>query len=209
MVSKNIEITSRCRLECSKCARTVILNRDGSVPIYDISLEDFDKLCKSSNLKHFYFGGTMGDCIYHPKFPDIIKIAKSHNIAVTIHTNGSGRPMRWWHEVLSLLSQHDEIDIAMDGYKETVGQYRKNFTEKDFYFNIELLKTARKQYNIRAKWTFIPMKFNQHQIVEAAKLALENDIMFIVKKSSRWSNREDPLLPDNLKLIAPGSKIFQ
>lgn len=209
MVSKNIEITSRCRLECTKCSRTVLLNKNGSVPIYDISLEDFEKLCKSENLTHFYFGGTMGDCIYHPKFDKIIQIAKSHNIYLTIHTNGSGRPMRWWHNILSLLSSGDEIDIAMDGYKETVGMYRKNFTEKDFEFNIELLKIAKNQYGIDVKWTFIPMKFNEHQIIDAATLALENNINFVVKKSNRWNSLDDPLLPSNFKLIPAGCKVLQ
>lgn len=186
-----------------------MLYEQGMVPIHDISLEDFDKLCKSENIKHFYFGGTMGDCIYHPKFPEIIKIAKNHNIALTIHTNGSGRTMRWWHSVLSEMSPHDELDIAMDGFKETSGIYRKNFTEKDFDFNIDLMKTAKNQYGINVRWTFIPMKFNEHQIVDAAKLALESGIDFVIKKSNRWNRKDDPHLPANLNLISPSSKVLQ
>jgi MoaA/NifB/PqqE/SkfB family radical SAM enzyme len=199
-VELSIEITNRCRLACDKCARTELI---GKMPIVDMSIETFTKIAKSKKYHTFYFGGTYGDCIYHPQFKEIIKISKENNIKVIIHTNGSGKNIEWWHEIFKILdSSNDIINIAMDGYKETVGIYRVNFKEKDFYKNLEMMSIASNEYNIKTIWSFIPMNFNEHQIQKACELAIENNIIFRIKKSNRWYSWSDPKLPKNLKLIS-------
>lgn len=196
----HLEITNRCRLACSKCTRT-ILGRE--MKIKDLSVQSFKKIAESKQYDRMLFCGTYGDCIYHPKFLEIIQIAKQNNTRVQIMTNGSGKSLIWWEKVLSFLEPTDTLNIAMDGFKHTSGIYRKNFTEQDFYKNIELMKLAKSKYQINTVWTFIPFSFNENQIVQAASLAIENNITFVLKKSRRWDIRnKDPLLPKNQNLIS-------
>lgn len=202
----DLEITNRCRLACDKCPRTEL---KGDMPIKDMSVQDFRKIAESKIYNNIFFGGTYGDCIYHPQFKEILKIAKENDMSLTIHTNGSGKKLEWWREVFEILDpEKDGINIAMDGYKETSGMYRINFKERDFDKNIEMMSVAANEYKLRTVWTFIPMNFNEHQIQDAAKLAVENNIIFCLKKSNRWHRWDDPKLPKNLKLISAHSKIF-
>ena len=202
----DLEITNRCRLACIKCIRTEL---GKSMKIKDMDVSDFRKIAESKKWNRIFFGGTYGDCIYHPNFYEIIKIAKENKMIVTIHTNGSGKSIKWWEEIIQLLNPlEDELNFAMDGFEETVGEYRVNFKLKDFHKNIEILSMAKNTYGIRAVWTFIPMSFNEHQIKKAAKLALSHNIIFTIKKSSRWWAIDDPHIPKNLNLISEHSKIF-
>jgi len=196
----DIELTTRCRLACPKCVRTKLTKRN-ELKILDFPFEQFKRLCESKIYETMFFGGTYGDCIYHPRFYDMVKVAKENGVVITIHTNGSGKSLEWWKSILLLLDRRDCLNIAMDGYKETVGIYRVNFTEKDFYKNIEIFKLARIR-KIRCDWTFIPMRFNEHQIEDAKKLAKQIDVRFILKKSERWYDDDDPMLPRDKNLIA-------
>lgn len=196
----DIELSTRCRLSCTKCIRTR-LNEKKELKIFDFPVEQFRKICESKKYRRMFFGGTYGDCIYHPDFYELVKIAKENNVEIEIHTNGSGKSLDWWKKILMLMTPRDTLNIAMDGFKETVGIYRVNFTEKDFDKNIEVFKLARMR-NIGCVWTFIPMRFNEHQIEDAKRLAKEIGISFILKKSERWWSAKDPLIPKNLDLIA-------
>lgn len=202
----DLEITNRCRLACPKCIRTQL---GKSMKIKDMSVADFRRIAESKKYNRIFFGGTYGDSIYHPHFYEIVKIAKENNIKVTIHTNGSGKSLNWWEEIIKLLdSKKDELNFAMDGFEETAGEYRVNFKEKDFHKNIEILSMAKNVYGIRCVWTFIPMRFNEHQIQKAAKLAISKNIVFLIKKSERWWSLNDPQIPKNLNLISGHSKVF-
>jgi len=198
----DIELSTRCRLSCTKCVRTrIVQNKEEELKIFDFPVNEFRKLCESKKYTYMFFGGTYGDCIYHPDFYELVKIAKENNVIIQIHTNGSGKSLDWWKKILMLMTHRDTLNIAMDGFKETVGVYRVNFTEKDFYKNLEVFKLA-KLRKIRCIWTFIPMRFNEHQIEDAKNLAKSLGVTFIIKKSERWHNSKDPMLPKNLDLIA-------
>ena len=196
----DIELSTRCRLSCPKCIRTRLVERK-ELEIYDFPVDQFRKICESKKYRSMFFGGTYGDCIYHPDFYELVKIAKENNIFIQIHTNGSGKSLDWWKSIFLLMTKNDALNIAMDGFKETAGIYRVNFTEKDFYKNLEIFKLA-KIRGIECVWTFIPMKFNEHQIDDAKKLAKELGITFLLKKSERWYKKDDPMLPSTPELIA-------
>jgi MoaA/NifB/PqqE/SkfB family radical SAM enzyme len=201
--SISLEITSRCRLECQKCSRTY---QGKNLKIFDMTLETFNIIVKDDSYKILYFNGVHGDCIYHPKFLEFIRIAKENKRKLIINTNGSGKSIEWWHKLFSLLQPgKDTIHFAMDGFKETVGIYRVNFKEKDFEKNIEIMSIGKNIYKLDILWVFIPMKFNEHQIQQAATLAVKNNIIFMIKKSYRWYDLNDPLLPQNSKLIHKNS----
>ena len=101
-----------------------------------------------------------------------------------------------------MLDSNDVVFFAVDGLEDTCGMYRVNFTEKDFWQVMDILMMATHEYNINAIWTFIPFRFNEHQVEEAKRRALDMDIMFCIRKSSRWTNEDDPLMPTNSQLYA-------
>lgn len=192
----HLEITSRCRIACLKCSRTY--NIKSNNPAFSIDDIDINIIKKYAQLdyKRYDLCGNWGDPIYHPKFLTIIKILKDAGKKVYISTNGSGKKESWWHILFSMLDSNDVIFFAVDGLEDTCGIYRQNFKEKDFHFVMNLLQIANTKYTVNAIWTFIPFKFNEHQIEEAKKRALDMDILLCIRKSSRW-NLNDPLMPLN------------
>ena len=191
----DVDISSRCRLACPKCARTILKK----VKIIDIDLSLIEKICSISNPKILNMGGTMGDPIYHPKFHKILEICNKSNSTYYIHTNGSGKTLDWWKKTFDLMKDDSHIYFSIDGLEDTCGGYRVNFSSKDFYEVLEVLKLAN-NYKFKTYWVYTPFNFNEHQIVKAAKLAIENNIKFIVRKSSRWNSKDDKLRPMNSKL---------
>lgn len=57
------------------------------------------------------------------------------------------------------------------------------------------MNVGRNIYGLNIIWIFIAFNFNQHQIENAKKIAKENNIIFCLRKSARWSVG-DVLMPD-------------
>ena len=195
-----LELTTRCRLACPKCERTIMRETEG-LKNHDLPLSIVEMYAKS-NIDKFIISGSYGDPIYHPKFLEAIKLLKDHNKIVWISTNGSGKTTEWWRMLFSMLKVEDQISFAIDGYKETVGGYRVNFTEDDFNQAIEVLEIGSKEYDVRIRWQFIPFSFNEHQIEQARELAHSKNIHFMLKKSVRWDGLDDPMMPKDKNLVA-------
>lgn len=198
----HLEITSRCRIACLKCSRT--WHQHNKTPFFSIADIDINIIKKYAALDYVRYDlcGNWGDPIYHPKFLTIVKILKEAGKKIYLFTNGSGKKDSWWHILFSLLDNNDVIFFAVDGLEDTSGIYRVNFTEKDFWQVMNLLKIANHQYNLNAIWTFIPFRHNEHQVEEAKKRALDMDVMLCIRKSSRWTNENDPLMPINPQLYS-------
>lgn len=196
-----LDVTSRCRLACPKCARTH-LGKD--LKISDVSMEDIRKIADCESYDQILFSGNYGDCIYHPQFLEVVKTLKDAGKSITIDTNGSGKSDEWWDELFKLMDGSDIINFAMDGYGETVGVYRVNFKLKDFEQNKRTMVKAKKA-GLNVFWAFIPFVFNEHQIADAARFCIKNNIKLLVKKSGNFL-KNDELLPKNPKLVSRMSR---
>lgn len=188
----HLELTSRCRLLCTKCCRTEQVENRTHRNV-DISLDVIDAYARS-DFEKIILCGNYGDPIYHPDFIQIVSILKKHNKSLHIHTNGSGKDLNFWNELFCLLNDKDCVWFALDGTKETAGVYRRNFSEKDFDNVQEVMALGVNQYKLNIVWIFIAFNFNEHQIDDAKKLALQNNVIFCLRKSARWK-KDDPLLP--------------
>jgi organic radical activating enzyme len=183
----HIELTSRCRLMCSKCDRVSALKK-GTLTNHDIDI-DIIKLYATKDYDQFILCGNLGDPIYHPRFLDIIQILKDNNKSVHIHTNGSGKNQTFWNLLFKLLDKNDMLWIAMDGLEDTCGIYRVNFTSEDYHNNLNMMKNAH-ACGVNVTWIFIAFKFNEHQIEQAKQIAKEIGIRFCLRKSSRWNKND-------------------
>lgn len=199
----HLELTTKCRLECPKCDRTIAL-RKNTLSNKDMPFELIEKYASNDNYSKFTLCGSFGDPIYHPRFLDIIRTFKANNKIVDIFTNSSGKKIEWWHELFSMLDPNDKIWFGIDGLEDTCGIYRVNFTKQDFHFAMQLMTIARHEYGLNPIWIFIAFRFNEHQIEEAKEKADKMGISFCLRKSSRW-DREDILKPINKELISKKS----
>lgn len=174
----NLDITHRCKLQCHKCMRQEYpgLHKRG----HDISLKSFKKICKQ--FKHITLCGQMGDCIYHPKFIELMLIGK--RIPMLVETNGFGKSLGWWSKAFSF--KNITWCFALDGLPKDSHKYRKNQNGEDVF---EIMK-----YGVRlgAKviWNYIVFKYNENDISVAKELAEKYNITFNLVMSSRWDKND-------------------
>ena len=198
--SLNLELTSKCALQCPRCAR--ILHK-GTYKITELSLDLIKQRLQPDILKELNYidlSGNYGDPIYHKHFLDILKYLKSQNPKeVYIETNGSGKNTSFWQEVVSILDDKDVITFSVDGLEDTNSIYRINSKWDSIYSAMEIVSKSK----VQADWKFIVFKHNQHQIKRAQQLSKQLGIsQFIIVKSTLFGkgflNKEglDPLKPE-------------
>lgn len=198
--SFNMEITNRCTLSCSECARTDnpwVLNNLTQLPVELLQrLFPVSERQQLSGVK-INLCGTYGDCIYHTRFHDVIAHLKAAGLSVMIETNGSHRPMAWWEKTCALLDDRDAITFSVDGLEDTNHLYRVNSRWSDIIAAMEYCAPR-----VFVSWKFIIFRHNEHQLEQARTLAARlgvRDITF--KKSARFRDGEDPLKPENTEYI--------
>ena len=198
----HMEITTRCRLACLRCDRT-FLNDKKELVQTDLSMEVIERYA-ASDFERMILCGSYGDPIYHPHFLEAIKVFKNAGKAIDIHTNGSGKKLSWWKELLSILDERDEIYFAIDGLDDTLSNYRINYTKKDFDQFLKIVEIS-KEYKCVLSWIFIVFRFNEHQIEDVKMLANKIGINLTLRKSARWYSKDDPLMPLNKEWVSSGS----
>ena len=185
----NLDITHRCLLQCPKCLRQQFpgLHMRG----HDIELKNLEKIIDSP-FEQFNFCGQMGDCVYHSKFLDILKLCDNYKKKFIFHTNGHGKREKWWNEVSDIIQNKNKFTFvfALDGLPKDSHIYRKN---QDGVKVWEVMKKLAK-INSNIKWQYIIFKYNENDIEEARKMAYENNIIFYPILSTRWE-KNDPLRP--------------
>ena len=181
-------------LQCSACARTN--NQEILKDLKDLPIEILDNLFDPTTLaslpSNFQVNlcGVYGDCIYHRDFHAFLRRLKELKLKINMETNGSYKDKSWWEETVSLLDENDSVTFSIDGLKETNHLYRKNSRWEDIEVAIQTCTPK-----LTVEWKFIVFSHNEHQIIEAQKLAKEWGVRyFTLIKSSRFE-KEDPLEP--------------
>ena len=198
----NIELTSKCALRCSRCART---QERGQFTPQDLSLETLKKALSPSllnKLQEVDLSGNYGDPIYHPQFLEIISWFKGFDIPLYIETNGSGKSEEFWQHLSELLGPEDILSFSIDGLEDTNHLYRQGANWPSILTALKTLKNSKG----KVFWKFIVFKHNQDQIEEAKELASRLGVKkFKTVHSSLFNIDEgqvDPLMPE-LKFVAP------
>lgn len=197
-VGINVDITHRCLLQCHKCLRQQFpkMHMRGR----DISLKAMKKLL-DSYIPKINFCGQMGDCIYHPKFLDILKLCTQYkDKGFIFHTNGSHKSNFFWNQVIKIYKNQPQLNhkwwIALDGLPAQSHIYRVN---QDGQAVWEVMKRLAKYTNVY--WQYIVFKYNEDNLDKAAKMAKENNITFVKLISSRWDKND--LFKPSLKYTIP------
>ena len=195
----HIELTNKCYLKCSKCARTTFIDKFGITKWknHDLNLDSLKKFLNIdlSGLR-ISLCGTYGDPIYHPELIEIVNWFKEKNAIVQIITNGSYKDKDWWEELVSKLTAADEICFSIDGIPENFTQYRVNADWESIAIGLQVVGSS----DVNSIWRYIPFSFNEHDIDQAKELAESFNIKsFQIMHSDRFDNE------DKLKPITPNA----
>jgi MoaA/NifB/PqqE/SkfB family radical SAM enzyme len=182
-----LDASKTCPLECPYCPRQIAKFKSKLKTLEDIEIKDYEKLVRFTN--KIRLSGQMTDPIYHPKFLEMIKIAKQNsNKSFLVHTNGTRKKLSWWKEVFENSSNNIRYFFALDGTdQETAEIYRVHTRYEEL---IEVMKLG-VSMNVNIVWQFIVFKHNEHQVEEAKRIAKDIGIELLFIKSDRW---EDDLM---------------
>lgn len=187
----HLEITSRCQLKCSQCARTIdkdnfstFLNKD--IPFELVEKVFTKKFCRQ--LDFLYINGNYGDIsVAKNLFPILDHFCSQGLRAFQLHTNGSFDNNQFWKNLAKYFNERGRVVFSIDGLADTNHLYRK---ESKWEVVIQSLSEFIKAGG-RARWEFLVFEHNKHQIEEARKIAMNLGVKeFKVKYSSRELNNE-------------------
>ncbi len=196
--SLNIDIGFRCPLECPRCQRQRGWRNFGKkVPGRDLTLDEIDKI--SDYYKDINFCGQLSDPVYHPKFPEILRLLYNKgdkrihkkSIKVEIHTAASQKSKAWYIKCFKANPLAEWL-FGIDGLPEESNLYRIN-QDGEKLFNIMI--ESKKYLQQTPVWQYIAFSYNEDHIEQAKKLAKENGVQFMLLQSSRWLGNDDPLKP--------------
>ncbi len=174
----NFEFTDFCNAACPMCARfnehDGTLNKDrvnkNHTTLEVVQKSIPEKLIKQ--LKKVHSVGTYGDPIMNPEVLKIYKWIRDINkdCRLEMHSNGGARNEDFWRECAEL---GIVVMFGIDGLEDTNHLYRRNVNWNKLMANVKAYIGAGGQ----AQWKYLIFKHNEHQLVEAERLA--NDMGFI------------------------------
>jgi len=200
----HIEISSKCTLQCPRCARQEVPN--GLVNT-ELDLEFFKRNFTPefvlSNVEKITFCGDDGDPIYaHDLIPVIRYIKSIKPVEIVIVTNGSYKKIEWWHELGLSLTEQDTVHFSVDGWDNASNnQYRVN---SDFESIMTGIRTLKSHSLCRLVWDAILFRFNEDRIDHMQTLARQLGMDgFQLTQSTKFGHiykiygQDDPLKPSS------------
>ena len=160
----HIEISSKCTLKCSRCARQEVPH---SLVNTELSLDFFKTVFTKdfveTNVEKITFCGDDGDPIYAHDLIPVIKYLKAiKSIEIVIITNGSYKKSEWWQELAQTLDANDSVHFSIDGYdNQSNNLYRQNSDYDSILQGLQTLKTYSK---CKIVWATIAFRFNEEYI---------------------------------------------
>lgn len=198
----HIEISSKCTLRCSRCARQEV--PDGLVNT-ELDLEFFKRNFTPefvlANVEKITFCGDDGDPVYaHDLIPVIQYLKSIKTVEIVIVTNGSHKKSAWWIELGNSLDSGDSVHFSIDGYDNASNNlYRVN---SDYVSIVAGLQALRSASPCQIVWAAIAFKFNQDHIERMQQLAKDLGVdQFQLTKSTKFGSvypsygTDDPLQP--------------
>jgi MoaA/NifB/PqqE/SkfB family radical SAM enzyme len=199
--SIHLEITSKCQAKCPMCPRNLQGGKlSPFVTLEEITLDQFKEWIPIDFIKQLdrvFMCGNLGDPIIAKDTLAIFQYLRSNNpkIALSMHTNGSGRNNKWW---TSLADLGVTVIFGIDGLGDTHSLYRINTDWNNIIENAKMFIAA----GGKARWDMLVFQHNEHQIEDCRLLSKElGFINFTVKHTSRFRDGKLHVLNDEGKTI--------
>jgi len=166
----SIEPTTDCNLACPECPSGL---KSFSRPIGKMDVSFFnDFLDQSAHVLIYLYFYFQGEPYLHPKFLEMVKMAKKKNIYTVTSTNAHFLTER--KAIETVKSGLDRILVSVDGTTQEVYEnYRKKGSLEKVKKGIENLVQAKKVLNSKTPHIilqFLVVKPNEHQIDEIKQL---------------------------------------
>lgn len=192
----HLEVTSKCQARCPMCPRRIsggVLNP--FITLDEISLTQFQEWFPPEFVKQLtkiFMCGNLGDPIIAEDTLEIFKYLRNNNsnINLSMHTNGSARNTKWWHDLADL---NVLVTFGIDGLEDTHHLYR---ISTDWNKIIENAKAFINNGGI-ADWHMLVFKHNEHQVDQCKKLSEDLGFRhFSSKYTNRFSSDKWAVLDD-------------
>ena len=198
--SIHLEVTSKCQARCPMCPRRV----HGGPLLEGLYLEEIDigtfvnwfPRSFVTQLKHLNMCGNLGDPIVAKDTLEIFRYLRQTNpeMALQMHTNGSGRNAGWWKDLASL---NVKVVFGIDGLEDTHSLYRINTDWKKIIDNAKTFVAAGGD----ARWDMLVFKHNEHQVEACEEMSKDLGFRgFSVKHTTRFKNGKFDVVDDDYKL---------
>jgi hypothetical protein len=211
----NVEPTHRCLLQCVFCTRQNPWEGKDKVKQARMSYGDLE--LNHSKMIGDYFSsitmcGNISDIIYHPNLISIIKeIGKTSLNYFEFRTNGAGKSLDWWKEIVEACNENTKQDkrwiFGIDGIDDKCAIHRVNQNFQSAFDGMKYVsENLISGQQDKVTWQYIPFSYNEHEIPTAFKMSQEIGVTFMLLKSPRFNQLpgrieiEPPLNPN---LISP------
>lgn len=185
----HIEISSKCTLQCPRCARQEVPN--GLVNT-ELDLEFFKRNFTPDfvqvNVEKITFCGDDGDPVYAHDLIAVIQYLKSIKpVEIVIVTNGSHKKESWWTELGQALDSRDSVHFSVDGYDNASNNvYRVNSDYASIVSGIQCLRAASM---CKIIWAAIAFSFNESQLDSMKSFAQSLGVdRFQLTKSTKFGS---------------------
>ena len=196
-----IEFSTLCNSACPQCNRyldddpVLGIVENPALPQATINLTELKRLYTPeflANATHLKLSGSHGEPTMAQEVIPMLKWVRSinPNILFQMDTNGSTRTPQWWRELAELFAtpknQTNYVAFNIDGLEDTNHIYRRRTVWKKIMENSQAFIDA----GGTATWAFLVFEHNEHQVLEARKMAKDMGFTFFqVKISSRQNVR--------------------
>ena len=193
----HIEISSKCTLKCSRCAREEVPDTLVNTELkLDFFKKNFTPEFILSDVEKITLCGDDGDPIYANDLIDVIEYIKSVKpVKFVIVTNGSYKKADWWKRLGTVLDKNDHIHFSLDGWDQLSNeQYRVNSNWESIMLGVKTLRQASPVY---MTWDCIVFKFNENMLdsmeQQAQQLGFDE---FQITRSTKF-NKVYSIYPEN------------
>jgi MoaA/NifB/PqqE/SkfB family radical SAM enzyme len=168
----HIEPTDACNAACPQCARETDKNFNKNI-VHQLTIEQIKQLIDEDligKLDKMFMCGTYGDPAAGKNTLEIYRYFRDINPTITLgmNTNGGLRDTDWWAQLAGILNQtKDYVVFSIDGLSDTNHIYRVNVNWNKVIENAKAFINA----GGSAHWDMLVFDHNQHQVVDAEKLA--------------------------------------
>ena len=176
----DLDITNKCTLQCPTCSRGKFNYKSNDIPGGDLTIEEWQDL--TDYFSTLTLNGTYGDPVFNPNLIQMLRIACSKNVHVSISNAASQKPMEWYVDAFRA-HPNAEWRFGIDGLPYQSFAHRINQDGEHLY---EVMKTASKM-GIKCIWQYIVFKYNEDKIDEAIQMSKDIGVDLEINYSGRYT----------------------
>ena len=173
-----LELTNRCNLSCSTCAREYDYGKQMDLGSMDeqMAKKIIDQIwCYLDSI-----GLTgMGETFLYPNIKNIVDYIKSKNEGIIISVSTNAMTQHFIEQVSPLVGLVDTIQVSIDGLGEVYESIRKKANFAGLQSNLEALVAMCNNTQTAVMLNMVVTKENHHQMADLVQFARKTGIKYM------------------------------